>query len=122
MSTPAYTPPEFHLHSEKDPFERSHLKHAILLSLLLHAFVLAALIFKDAILPFETKEYLPSLRVDLVALPGHKVNETPVLTPVIEEKKEKNKPTKRISPLQRRKRKKKRVMRKSKMQWPELKP
>ena len=58
------------------------LSRAIRISIALHVLLLLALFLKELVIPSEPtmKEYLPSLKVDLVALPDQKASE--VTTPV----------------------------------------
>lgn len=73
--------------SEKhNVFEERGIKRAIIVSFAAHGCLLAFLILKSIVAPSEPKEYLPSMRVDLVALPSHKINETVSLEPVAEPK------------------------------------
>ena len=57
------------------------LHRSLRLSVALHAAFFLFLIAKEALLPSTPKEYLPSLRVDLVALPDQKRNELPAPLP-----------------------------------------
>lgn len=73
-----------------------NLAKAIRVSFVIHLGVLAFLIIKSIVLPgpLNTKEYIPSLRVDLVSLPDQKTTEqiTPAMPTASEEVKE---PTKK---------------------------
>lgn len=68
------------------------LKKAIKLSLGIHLTLLVILFLKSIVMPSEinTKEYIPSLRVDLVALPDQKTTDqiTPAMPSASEESKE----------------------------------
>jgi TonB family protein len=64
------------------------LSKAIKLSILFHLLLLIGMYLKNIVMPsgLHTKEYLPSLRVDLVALPSQKITETVTPLEVPEEK------------------------------------
>ena len=57
------------------------LKRFFLFSLALHAFLIVFLVVKSMFFPSNPKEYIPSLRVDLIGLPDLKISETKVLPP-----------------------------------------
>ena len=83
---------------ETSPRSQEPLSNAIKLSVLMHLLLLLVLYVKSVVMPpdLHTKEYLPSLRVDLVALPEHKINEqvTPTLQPAAPEQKKAVEPAK----------------------------
>ena len=83
---------------ETSPRSQEPLSNAIKLSVLMHLLLLLVLYVKSVVMPpdLHTKEYLPSLRVDLVALPEHKINEqvTPALPPSSVETKKPAEPAK----------------------------
>jgi outer membrane biosynthesis protein TonB len=54
------------------------LKRALRLSIALHTALLLTLAIREFLLPVTPREYLPSLRVDLVGLPENKRNVLPV--------------------------------------------
>ena len=54
------------------------LKRALRLSIAMHAAMLLFLVAKDFLIPSLPREYLPSIRVDLVGLPENKKNTLPV--------------------------------------------
>lgn len=68
---------------DTDPTKQDPLTRAIKLSLGIHLSLLVVLFLKSIVLPTEinTKEYIPSLRVDLVALPDQKT--TDQITPAM---------------------------------------
>ncbi len=59
---------------------QTHPLHYVAVSFGLHALVGVLWILKAWLMPNHPLEYLPSVRVDLVALPGHKITDTPTLT------------------------------------------
>lgn len=75
-----------------DPAKPDPIVRAIKLSLGIHAALLVILYLKSIVMPSElnTKEYIPSLRVDLVALPDQKTTDqvTPAMPSSPEETKE----------------------------------
>ncbi len=75
------------------------LSKAIKVSIAIHVAVFVLLILKDLVMPsaIVTKEYLPSLKVDLVALPDKKVSE--VVTPTQPALPEEAKPTSKPEPV-----------------------
>lgn len=55
-------------------------KRFFFFSLGFHFLALLFMVAREMIAPSEPKVYIPSMRVDLVALPDHKVNETPKIS------------------------------------------
>jgi TonB family protein len=55
--------------------QNQKIKRFILISASLHVGLILFLVIKSVVAPSQPKEYLPSLRVDLVALPDRKVND-----------------------------------------------
>lgn len=61
--------------------QESLLQRALRLSIAMHAAFFVFLLVKEALLPSTPREYLPSIRVDLVGLPDQRRNETPLPPP-----------------------------------------
>lgn len=70
---------EMKLESEQN----QNLKRFIVVSAVAHVGLIAFLVIKSIVAPSTPKEYIPSLRVDLVALPDRKVDDQVVPAPTV---------------------------------------
>ena len=66
------------LHGLESSDSNQNLRRFLLISLSIHIGVILILFIKSVVLPSIPKEYVPSLRVDLVALPDRKMNDIQV--------------------------------------------